>query len=96
MVVQTERTGDIHVGTTAHSRAAPGTVSRSCKTQPAGRAVRCLGLERPGDDEVEGVGAIRSFATQVSRTRELVTKFIPDRQLFSSASRSATTAPTWC
>ena len=39
------------------------------------------GLERPGDREREGVGAIRTFATHVSKTRELVTALIPDRQL---------------
>jgi hypothetical protein len=38
-------------------------------------------LERAGKDERLGVGAIRTFSTRVSKTREQVTELIPDHKL---------------
>ena len=40
-----------------------------------------LKLERAGKDERLGVGAIRTFSTRVSKTREQVTELIPDQKL---------------
>jgi hypothetical protein len=77
-------TGDIHVGASASSRATPAAVFALLKDSaswPRWSMFVSSGMERPGDDDPEGVGAIRTFATRVSRTRELVTKLIPDRQL---------------
>jgi Polyketide cyclase / dehydrase and lipid transport len=38
-------------------------------------------LERAGNDEPHGVGAIRIFSTRVSRAREQVTELISDQRL---------------
>jgi len=38
-------------------------------------------LERAGSDERFGVGAIRTFSTRVSKTREQVTELIPNQKL---------------
>ena len=38
-------------------------------------------LERAGEGDPFGVGAVRSFATRTSKTTEEVTELIPDRQL---------------
>jgi hypothetical protein len=84
MAMQSRENDDIHVGGHADSRAAPGAVFALLKDSagwPRWSMFVSSGLERPGDAEPEGVGAIRTFATQVSRTRELVTKLVPDRQL---------------
>ena len=76
--------GDIHVGGGANSRASPAVVFALLKDSsswPSWSMFISSGIERAGDDDPEGVGAIRTFATRVSRTRELVTKFVPDRQV---------------
>jgi polyketide cyclase/dehydrase/lipid transport protein len=76
--------GDIHVGGSAHSRATPAAVFALLKDSsswPRWSMFISSGMERPGDGDPEGVGAIRTFATRVSRTRELVTKLVPGRQL---------------
>ena len=76
--------GDIHVGGSAVSRAMPAAVFALLKdssTWPRWSMFVSSGIERPGDHDAEGVGAIRTFATRVSRTRERVTKLVPDRQL---------------
>jgi len=74
----------IHVGGSANSRAKPAAVFALLKDSggwPRWSMFISSGMERPGDQEREGVGAIRTFATRVSKTRELVTALIPDRQL---------------
>lgn len=76
--------GDIHVGGSAISRANPAAVFvllKDSASWPRWSMFTSSDIERSGDNEPEGVGAIRTFATQVSRTRELVTKLVPDRQL---------------
>lgn len=81
---QPAQRGDIHVGGGAVSRANPAAVFALLKDSagwPRWSMFISSGLERPGDQDPEGVGAIRTFATKVSRTRELVTKLVPDRQL---------------
>lgn len=75
---------DIRVGGRANSRAAPEAVFALLKDSsgwPRWSMFTSSGMERSGDSDPEGVGAIRTFATRVSRTRELVTKLVPDRQL---------------
>jgi hypothetical protein len=84
MDTQTARGGDIHVGGTATSRAQPAAVFALLKDSrgwPRWSIFISSGLERPGDHEPDGIGAIRTFATHISRTRELVTALVPDRQL---------------
>lgn len=84
MVHQTLQSGDIRVGGSANSRAKPRAVFALLKDSsgwPGWSMFTSSGIERPGDQEREGVGAIRTFATHVSKTRELVTALIPDRQL---------------
>jgi Polyketide cyclase / dehydrase and lipid transport len=81
---RTREGDDIHVGASANSRAAAAAVFALLKDSsswPRWSMFDSSGIERPGDDDPEGVGAIRTFATRVSRTRELVTKLVPDRQL---------------
>ncbi len=76
--------GDIHVGGSAVSRASSAAVFALLKDSsswPRWSMFTSSGIERRGDDDPEGVGAIKTFATRVSRTRELVTKLVPDRQL---------------
>jgi Polyketide cyclase / dehydrase and lipid transport len=81
---QTAESGNIHVGGNANSRATPAAVFALLKDSsswPRWSMFISSGMERPGDEDPDGVGAIRTFATRVSRTRELVTKLVPDRQL---------------
>ena len=81
---QTGKGGDIHIGGSANSSAGAAAVFALLKDSsswPRWSVFISSGLERSGDQEPEGVGAIRTFATHVSRTRELVTKLVPDRQL---------------
>ena len=76
--------GDIRVGGSATSQATPTAVFALLKDSsswPRWSMFTASGIERPGDDDPEGVGAIKTFATRVSRTRELVTRLVPDRQL---------------
>lgn len=76
--------GDIRVGGSAVSQARPAAVFALLKDSsgwPRWSMFVSSGIERPGDHDAEGVGAIRTFATRVSRTRERVTKLVPDRQL---------------
>jgi hypothetical protein len=83
MEIQNE-SADIRVGGSANSRAAPAAVFALLKDSsswPRWSMFVSSGIERPGDGDPDGVGAIRTFATRVSRTRELVTKLVPDRQL---------------
>ena len=78
------QSGDIRVGGSADSRANPAAVFALLKDSagwPRWSMFASSGMERPGDQEREGVGAIRTFATRVSKTREQVTALIPDRQL---------------
>jgi hypothetical protein len=83
MEIQNE-SADIRVGGSANSRAGPAAVFALLKDSsswPRWSMFVSSGIERPGDGDPDGVGAIRTFATRVSRTRELVTKLVPDRQL---------------
>jgi uncharacterized protein YndB with AHSA1/START domain len=76
--------GDIRVGGCATSRAAPVAVFALLKDSsswPRWSMFIASGIEKPGDGDPDGVGAIKTFATHVSRTREIVTKLVPDRQL---------------
>lgn len=75
---------DIYVGGTATSRAKPAAVFALLKDSrgwPDWSMFAASSIERPGDNDPEGVGAVRTFSTQITKTRELVTKLIPDRQL---------------
>jgi hypothetical protein len=69
---------------TATSRANPSAVFALLKDSgswPRWSMFRSAELERPGKDEPYGVGAIRVFSTEVTRSRELVTEMIPDQKL---------------
>jgi polyketide cyclase/dehydrase/lipid transport protein len=82
--MRTIQVSDIRVGGTANSRAKPAVVFSLLKDSagwPRWSMFISSALERAGDHEPEGVGAIRTFSTQITRTRELVTKLIPDQQL---------------
>ena len=75
---------DIRVGGTANSRAKPAVVFSLLKDSagwPRWSMFTSSGLERAGDRDPDGVGAIRTFSTHITRTRELVTKLVPDQQL---------------
>ena len=66
------------------SQAAPGAVFRLLRdgsTWPGWSVFDRFELEREGDDDRLGVGAIRVFITRVSRAREEVVEIIPDRRL---------------
>jgi hypothetical protein len=82
--MRTIQVSDIRVGGTANSRAKPAVVFSLLKDSagwPRWSMFTSSGLERAGDRDPEGVGAIRTFSTHITRTRELVTKLIPDQQL---------------
>lgn len=74
----------IKVGAVARSRATPAAVFSLLKnndTWPRWSLFDSSELERAGKDERLGVGAIRTFSTRVSKTREQVTELIPDQKL---------------
>ena len=74
----------IKAGAVARSRATPATVFsllRNSETWPRWSLFNSFELERVGKDERFGVGAIRSFSTRVSKTREQVTDLIPNQKL---------------
>jgi hypothetical protein len=74
----------VEVEATASSRADPAAVFlllKNSDTWPRWSMFDSAVLERAGDDEPYGVGAVRSFSTRISRAREQVTELIPDRQL---------------
>jgi Polyketide cyclase / dehydrase and lipid transport len=74
----------IKAGATASSRANPAAVFallKNCNTWPRWSMFDSAVLERAGDDEPHGVGAIRVFSTRVSRAREQVTELIPNQRL---------------
>jgi uncharacterized protein YndB with AHSA1/START domain len=76
--------GYIRVGAVARSRATPVAVFSLLKnndTWPQWSLFDSSELERAGNDERLGVGAIRTFSTRVSKTREQVTELIPDQKL---------------
>ena len=81
---QTAQAGDIRVGGSAVSRAKPAAVFALLKDSrgwPNWSMFTSSAIERAGDGDPDGVGAIRTFSTQLTRTRELVIALIPDRQL---------------
>jgi len=68
----------------AKCRAAPGAIFsllRDSETWPRWSFFNKAELERGGDGERHGVGAIRSFATRLTQTREELTELDPDRKL---------------
>ncbi|OLF15240.1 SRPBCC family protein [Actinophytocola xanthii] len=68
---------------TAPSTAAPGQVYRLLRdgsTWPAWSRIDAVELEREGDGEREGVGAIRVLTSGRVRGRDRITGFEPDRQ----------------
>jgi hypothetical protein len=74
----------VHAGATASSRADPAAVFSLLKnsdTWPRWSMFDSAVLERAGNDEPHGVGAIRIFSTRVSRAREQVTELISDQRL---------------
>ena len=76
--------GYIKAGAVARSRATPAAVFSLLKnndTWPRWSLFDASELERAGKDERLGVGAIRTFSTRVSKTREQVTELIPDQRL---------------
>jgi hypothetical protein len=67
----------------ARSSAAPSTVYRLLRdgsTWPAWGRVDSFDLEREGDGEPEGVGAIRVFTSGRVRGRDEVVGFVPDQR----------------
>ena len=84
MASQTAKAGDICIGGTAISRANPSAVFSLLKDSagwPRWSMFTSSGLERAGHSDPEGLGAIKTFSTHVTKTREQVTELIPDRKL---------------
>jgi hypothetical protein len=74
----------IFIDAMARSRATPDRIFALLKdgsTWPKWAGFNAFELERPGDTEPYGVGAIRVFSTRVSRAREEVVELTPDRRL---------------
>ena len=74
----------IRISATAESSAEPRRVFAILKDAPnwpSWSIFDSVEFERPGRDEPHGVGAIRTFCTKVSRSREEVVELIPDRRL---------------
>jgi uncharacterized protein YndB with AHSA1/START domain len=74
----------ITVEAAAMSRAPPAAVFallRNSDTWPQWSLFDKFALERAGQDEPFGVGAIRVFATRFTQTREQVTALVPDQKL---------------
>ncbi len=71
---------DVRVPTTAR----PDVLYRLLRdgaSWPTWSPLGSFALERAGDDETEGVGAIRVFRTGRVTTRERVVELVPDRRL---------------
>jgi Polyketide cyclase / dehydrase and lipid transport len=76
--------GHIKVAAVARSRATPAAVFSLLKdsdTWPRWSLFNSSEVERAGDDERFGVGAIRSFSSHLSKSREQVTELVPDQKL---------------
>ncbi len=74
----------IQIIATAQSKANVTTVFALLKdgtTWPSWTMFDSFELERPGQSEPMGLGAIRVFITKVSRAREEIVELIPDRRL---------------
>jgi uncharacterized protein YndB with AHSA1/START domain len=74
----------IEVSVTVNCRADPAVIFgllADGSTWPQWAMFDSFELERPGRSETNGLGAIRVFSTRVSRSREEVTEFVPDRRL---------------
>lgn len=73
----------LQIDVTARSEAGPDAVYRLLTDGarwPECSALGSFTLERPGEREREGVGAIRVFATGTVRNRELVVEAVPGRR----------------
>jgi hypothetical protein len=82
--VQQASNGSVRAGAVARSRATPAAVFSLLKnsdTWPRWSLFNSFELERAGNDERFGVGAIRIFSTRVSQTTEQVTELIPNQKL---------------
>ena len=74
----------VTAGAVARSQATPAAVFSLLKnsdTWPRWSLFNSFELERAGNGERFGVGAIRTFSTRVSKTTEQVTELIPDQKL---------------
>jgi hypothetical protein len=74
----------ICVAATARSRAPAAAVFALLKdgtTWPDWTMFDAFELERPGNEEPMGLGAIRVFSTALSRAREEIVELVPDRRL---------------
>src|SRR5713226_6315415 len=74
----------VMAGAVARSRATPAAVFSLLKnsdTWPRWSLFNSSEVERAGNGERFGVGAIRTFSTRVSKTTEQVTELIPDQKL---------------
>jgi hypothetical protein len=74
----------IAVVATATSAAPAHVVYRLLKdgaTWPHWASFTAYALERPGNDEPLGVGAIRVFSTRATCAREQIVELVPDRRL---------------
>jgi hypothetical protein len=74
----------IEIAATARSKSPPSAVFALLKdgeTWPHWTAFKSFTLERPGQSDPMGVGAIRVFSTALSRAREEVVELITDRKL---------------
>jgi Polyketide cyclase / dehydrase and lipid transport len=71
------------IDVTARSAADPDTVYRLLMDGarwPECSSLGSFALERPGEEEPEGAGAIRVFTTGTVRSRELVVETVPGRR----------------
>src|SRR5258708_9144371 len=84
MRVQPAKNRNVMVGAAARRRQTPAAVFSLLKnsdTWPRWSLFNSFELERAGNGECFGVGAIRTFSTRVSKTTEQVTELIPDQKL---------------
>ena len=75
--------GRQHIEVEATTTADPGTVYallRDGATWPAWSPLGSFALERPGEDEPEGLGAVRVFRTGRFTSREEIVELRPDRR----------------
>ena len=76
--------GSIKVSASAQSKEPPSAVFALLKdgtTWPRWTFFKSFELERPGQDEPMGIGAIRVFSTALTRSREETVELVPDKRL---------------
>lgn len=80
--------GQHRIDVTAHSSAAPSAVwalLRDGASWPVWSPIGTYELEKPGQDETDGLGSIRWFrtkrATSTANLREEIVEFVPERRM---------------